>query len=185
MKNLIIQRHGNAEPGDNDVARPLSDLGRRQAERIQKDFVRRGLAGADIVLSSPATRAVETVALDGNVVVLPELYIFPDEEGMDELSALFARLGYATPGNFLMEDTSGHLRRWASRAAQTVMARTVGAETVRVGCHAPLSCLLALEFIPGVYVDLREQLLELRLGEACAIVIGCYTSTLTFQLIEP
>ena len=72
---LILWRHADAEdPGPKgDLARELTKKGRKQAEKMA-EWLRPRLEGRWLVLSSPATRAVQTVtALDFDYEVRPGL----------------------------------------------------------------------------------------------------------------
>jgi phosphohistidine phosphatase len=65
MKTLFLFRHAKALPGDNslrDFDRSLSDEGRRQVERVGKQFKKRNL-DLNQVLSSTALRARQTTEL--------------------------------------------------------------------------------------------------------------------------
>ena len=61
--DLILWRHAEAEDarGGDDLGRPLTNRGRRQAERMAAWLGPRLAAGAQ-VLASPARRCQETVA---------------------------------------------------------------------------------------------------------------------------
>ncbi len=65
MKTLILVRHAKsswAEPGLADRDRVLNDRGRRNAPEMGKRLAKRDLK-PDVVLSSPATRALATAKL--------------------------------------------------------------------------------------------------------------------------
>src|SRR5512135_357205 len=71
--DLILWRHAEAEDGHPDAARPLTSKGRKQAARVAA-WLEARLDGRARVLSSPATRAVETArALRPDVTVVPAL----------------------------------------------------------------------------------------------------------------
>jgi phosphohistidine phosphatase len=57
--DLLLWRHAEAEPGEPDAARPLTDKGRKQAERIAAWLDAR-LPADTRVLVSPAERARQT-----------------------------------------------------------------------------------------------------------------------------
>jgi phosphohistidine phosphatase len=64
MKHLILMRHANAVPGDDDRARPLTPDGFAEAERMGRalgGLAARGFAPVH-ALVSPARRARETLA---------------------------------------------------------------------------------------------------------------------------
>ncbi|HEX6218263.1 MAG TPA: histidine phosphatase family protein [Sphingomicrobium sp.] len=63
MKQLAILRHAKSDwgnPGLTDFDRPLNKRGRKAAKKVGRELNQRGLA-FDLVVSSPATRARETV----------------------------------------------------------------------------------------------------------------------------
>ncbi len=65
MKSLILVRHGKSSwdhPGLADFDRPLSGRGQRDAPRMAKRLQRRG-AKPDVIVSSPARRALETARI--------------------------------------------------------------------------------------------------------------------------
>lgn len=65
MRLLSLLRHAKSswdDPVTRDVDRPLNDRGRRAAFRMGTCFRERGMS-FDLVLASPATRVVETLAL--------------------------------------------------------------------------------------------------------------------------
>ncbi len=67
MKSLTLLRHAKsswADEGMSDFDRPLNARGREAAQAIGREMRRLGL-GFDVVVSSPATRAVETLKLAG------------------------------------------------------------------------------------------------------------------------
>jgi len=59
--DLILWRHADAEDGSPDLARRLTDKGRRQAERVA-EWLRKRLPEDARLLASPAARAQETAA---------------------------------------------------------------------------------------------------------------------------
>lgn len=64
MKTLVLIRH--AEAADNtpyeDIARPLTDLGRQQAQQLGVTLEKKGLK-PDLILISPAERTRQTAGL--------------------------------------------------------------------------------------------------------------------------
>lgn len=71
--DLILWRHAEAEDGHPDAARPLTSKGRKQAAKVAA-WLEARLDGPARVLSSPATRALETArALRPDVTVVPAL----------------------------------------------------------------------------------------------------------------
>ena len=64
MKTLLLLRHGKSDwsAGVSDADRPLAKRGRKAARAIG-EFLSRAGAVPDVVVSSPARRAVETAEL--------------------------------------------------------------------------------------------------------------------------
>src|SRR5262249_55636196 len=63
MKTLMLLRHAKSDWGDQslrDFDRPLADRGKRDAPRIGKAIKKRGWI-ADLIISSPAERAKQTI----------------------------------------------------------------------------------------------------------------------------
>lgn len=71
---LYLLRHGDAvqNPSLNDSERPLSDLGRHQAE-VVGEFLRSGNIQIEKIISSPLVRAVETAEIIGTTLGIQEL----------------------------------------------------------------------------------------------------------------
>src|SRR5262245_57101438 len=63
MKHVILVRHASAEQGERDRERPLSALGRSEAERMARVLERLSASGfrPERLLCSPARRARETL----------------------------------------------------------------------------------------------------------------------------
>ena len=62
QRRLILLRHGHAEEGRDDFARRLTDAGRRAARQAGQALVHARFQ-PELVLSSPAPRALETAQL--------------------------------------------------------------------------------------------------------------------------
>lgn len=84
MKNLVIIRHAKSsrdDPALSDFKRPLSKRGLHDAPVMGK-FLRKNIAAPDLIISSPALRALSTAKLiakeirfpEKAIVTLPELY---------------------------------------------------------------------------------------------------------------
>src|SRR5262245_44557478 len=98
MKTLFLIRHAKsswAEPGLSDRERPLNDRGRRDAPKMGKRLAKRD-AVPDLILSSPAVRALETAEIIAekldyrrkDIVVVDRLY----GVAADDLLALIQKL---------------------------------------------------------------------------------------------
>ena len=65
MKTLYILRHGKSsweEPNMDDINRPLLPKGQRRTQRIA-DYIKEKKLSVDIIISSPAKRALETAKI--------------------------------------------------------------------------------------------------------------------------
>ena len=97
MKNLLILRHAAPEstgPDGTDFSRRLTDEGERQAE-IQGKFLKEADIIPDLIVTSPAVRAVSTAELvldamgRGPEVIREEsLYNAPGDELLDYIVAM-------------------------------------------------------------------------------------------------
>jgi len=84
MKKLLIMRHAKANLGDafeNDFDRTLSDRGKKDAPEMGKRLKKNGVK-PDLIISSPAARALKTAKEiakeidypEKNIVTEPEIY---------------------------------------------------------------------------------------------------------------
>lgn len=144
---LILVRHAEAEPAQTsdpgaDSARPLTDLGRRQAAALTAALQRLGVT-PDAVASSPLTRTAQTAeplaALlpAGQGVVNVEL-LKPDalrpKKLTKELTALLADLGAKTVAVVGHAPDIGTYAAWLLGAeAQAVPFEKGAAACIRVG----------------------------------------------------
>ena len=142
MKVYYI-RHGKSakvQPPASDLKRSLNEEGQQQAERRGAKL---GSIHFNLVLSSPAIRAVETAGIIGAgpaVSALPQLYI-PDNEDGKFLDALFERLGYATLREYEENGAAAPLQRSALatiRAIQMCLMMVARRENILVVGHAIL-----------------------------------------------
>lgn len=67
MKQLVFLRHGQAGTASSDAERPLTELGRSQAEQSAKRLAQAGFV-PDIIISSPYKRAMETAEIARNII---------------------------------------------------------------------------------------------------------------------
>ncbi|HET7727880.1 MAG TPA: phosphoglycerate mutase family protein [Candidatus Limnocylindrales bacterium] len=74
MTTLALLRHAHAgDPGrwtGPDATRPLSDKGRRQAERLGRHLRAVG-DGSDVLIASPKVRALQTAEIVGGLLEIP------------------------------------------------------------------------------------------------------------------
>jgi phosphohistidine phosphatase len=93
MKTLFLIRHAKSSWDDmalGDKDRPLNDRGKRDAPKLGKRLAKRGIK-PDLILSSPATRALATAEIiaekldykRSNIVVNDRLYAVEADELLD------------------------------------------------------------------------------------------------------
>jgi phosphohistidine phosphatase len=77
IKTFILVRHSKAEDRDNkgnDIVRPLTDKGKTDTFKIANLLIKSGIK-PDLVLSSTATRAVQTVKIFSEVLKIHEKHL--------------------------------------------------------------------------------------------------------------
>ncbi len=114
---VVAQRHAEPTKGNGDL-RPLSDKGTRQCEAARAAIDRFG--PFDLVLSSLAQRAKETVMRERlPLIVMPELY-FPAEGSEDRktIDAVYERLRDTTLHEHLSSEAGSFLLMWAATAVR-------------------------------------------------------------------
>ncbi len=153
---VVAQRHARPVQGEGGL-RPLSDRGVRQREAAKVAIDRFG--PFDLVLSSPAERAKETVMREGlPLIVQPELY-FPAEGSEDRkaIDAVYERLGDTPLRGHLASEAGSYLLLWAAIAVQAVVKRISEerAKQVLIGGHGvhTQALVLNLGLLMGVGVD--------------------------------
>ena len=98
MKTLFLIRHAKSsrdDPALADKDRPLNDRGKRDAPKMGKRLAKRNVA-PDLILSSPATRALKTAQIIAkkldykrkNILVNDRLYAVEANELLDVLRKL-------------------------------------------------------------------------------------------------
>ena len=98
MKTLFLIRHAKSsrdDPALADKDRPLNDRGQRDAPKMGKRLAKRNVA-PDLILSSPATRALKTAQIIAkkldykrkNILVNDRLYAVEASELLDVLRKL-------------------------------------------------------------------------------------------------
>lgn len=97
MKNLLLMRHGKSSWKDDSLSdheRPLKKRGKLDSKRVAQEIDNNDLY-PDIILSSSATRAKETVGIivdtldyENQIVFLDELYMAEPEDFIYALSGL-------------------------------------------------------------------------------------------------
>ena len=103
--DIVLWRHGDAHPGEADVARKLTGKGRKQVAHVAA-WLDRHLPESARVLSSPARRCLETAEalgrkvhavdalLEGEVAALLEVAGWPDARNCAVLVGHQPVLGY-------------------------------------------------------------------------------------------
>lgn len=179
--SITLVRHGNAVPVEDsmsfqeDMARPLTELGRRQVAYRARDFRPIHFQG---VVASPAERCVETaVGVSGlSAQTMPELSYDPAAEGGLEINSLFSTTGYGSPAEYLNKGSPRQKAAMLLHAARSWQAlrRWIdnrGGDFLVCG-HAPLIANLAAHIATlGGHLSLAEYMLGARFGETHAVSI--------------
>src|SRR6058998_2876755 len=99
MKTLFLIRHAKSSRDDPTLAdkdRPLNDRGKRDAPRMGKRLAKRDVK-PDLILSSPAARALETAQIIAKKLDYKRKNILVDDRlyavGADELLDVLRKLG--------------------------------------------------------------------------------------------
>jgi phosphohistidine phosphatase len=90
---IYLVRHAEAEPGEPDELRTLTQQGRRQAQELAKRFARRGIR-PEAVLSSPLLRARQTadaIAAGTGIAAEPDERLAPGATADDVRAAVAGR----------------------------------------------------------------------------------------------
>jgi broad specificity phosphatase PhoE len=156
---ITFIRHGKADKAKRDIERPLSEVGRNQAEALH---ARLNAVGArydtefDHVISSPAPRAYDTAAIvtgwEKNKIARLET-LYPDPTDCDlgsRLDVLFNKphLGYCPPIRYLNEVGGSVCVEWAVYAQQELeaeLSKFSTAKNVAIFGHAVCLQLLAMQ----------------------------------------
>lgn len=129
--DLILWRHADAEEGFPDLARQLTEKGRKQAEKMAA-YLSNHLPSDTRIISSPAIRTQQTVsALTKNFTIVPA--IAPDASVHAVLQAVRWPNG---PGTVLVV---GHQPTLGAVAAQ-LLGSTQTSLRIKKGCLWWFSC---------------------------------------------
>ncbi len=170
-------RHGKAvkaDPNQSDLDRVLSAVGQEQARALRKKL---GGRKFDLVLSSPAWRAVHTAVLvtGDEIGLVPELYPDPKDGGVgteiDRLANL-PHLGYCEVARYLNEEGGDVVTDWGRSVWESVKDKEINAEYTDIAIFGHAVCLQALgmaacEDNPG----LVEKIGMINLGECEGFVV--------------
>lgn len=174
---IVGQRHGNAAKAAMDLDRPLSDKGERQREAAFPAI--EAFGPFDLVLSSPALRAQQTVARLSTYLTLPELY-FPAEGSEDRLilDAVYDRLGNTPLRMQLASEAGSAYSRWVAPARERVLEAIVQyqAKRVLIGGHGLFTQMLMFELALLLNAE-SETALYSTLAEADALMICRHASS--------
>jgi phosphohistidine phosphatase len=125
MKTLILVRHAKSswnEPGLADRDRVLNDRGRRNAPEMGKRLAKRGLK-PDVILSSPAARALATARLMAEELGLRQADIRVDDRlyaaEADDLVKVIGELGDG-PGRVMVVGHNPEMTELAQRLSGTI-----------------------------------------------------------------
>ncbi len=124
MKTLTLIRHAKSswdEEGLADKDRPLNDRGKRDAPKMGERLAARGVA-ADLILSSPAVRALTTAEIIAKAIGYKRKDIVVDERIYD-----------SAPGTLLdivqkLDDTHAHVMLFGHNPEFTELARLFSRE---------------------------------------------------------
>ncbi len=176
VKTIVLARHGKAPktfPDQRDEARILNDLGVTQAKKLGEKIADLTF---DAVVSSPLTRACETlkIATEGKyqIVLFSELTCPTD--GVHPIDIMFNELGYATLYDYFAHELGDHLKAWGRTALDAILNHLGNKpdQVVLVGGHAVLQNALGWAFCEALHRDTSvagdvatEFILETSLGE--------------------
>lgn len=148
MPKYTLIRHGRAGKADRDEDRMLTKKGREQAN---KRAAKLGDSQFDVIISSSASRAMETASCFSNakqeIIPLDELYFPSDEEDNIALENMFDELECATLRTYLDNDKTGVMMRYAQAMADAVKSRVLGNENKNVLIVGHAVLLNALAYI--------------------------------------
>lgn len=164
---FTLIRHGNAEDGEPDETRHLTEKGREQATGCRKKMEP---ISFDLVISSSAERARETATIlsgSKSIIFLDELYYSPNEADYDAMEALIDQLGCATLQAYYDKDKS-LMERYGNSTNRTIrqLVRKHKAKDVLIVGHAPLLTDTAY-FLSGW----NPSILDYNLGECEGVYI--------------
>lgn len=167
MPVYTIVRHGQAERGEKDFPRKLTEMGRAQ---VRGRRVALGEPTFDLVIASPATRALETAEIIAGVNLLSislcdALYEPSNRSDCEVITGLFAEIGYAPFRIYTVEAPYEFGRYTIEVGAAIKKLIPPQASQILVVGHAVLLNCLILSMIgeDDRYADL---VLDANLGEA-------------------
>ncbi|MDB5238305.1 MAG: hypothetical protein JWM46_575 [Candidatus Kaiserbacteria bacterium] len=177
---IFCFRHGKAVPvteGGKDIDRVLGEIGKNQAlDRRAK----MGDPRFDLVISSPAPRALDTAAIvsggnEDTFVVVPDLYPDPSKEVGKQIDNAFARLAYVPVAQYLEDPEGKAIMTWAHNVwYEDIKGRLGNAECVAIFGHAVCLQALGIQICEdhGYAAAQIIQLGNLNLGECEGFVIN-------------
>lgn len=139
---LAFIRHGNAEKGKVDIARPLNEKGRKQTQARRKKL---GGTRFDLAITSPAVRCRQTAEIlveetNTPIVELQELYTAADVEIMWQV---YERLVDAPLEAYLESEARELICAYGKSNAAKILAIIErygkGIQNVLIAGHTPLS----------------------------------------------
>ncbi len=148
MKTLLLLRHAKSSwdhPSMRDFDRPLADRGKRDAPRMGRALKERGPAAPDLIISSPAARARETVEAVIQSASLTAPLRF-DESIYDASLAELMRLVRGLPDNISCVLMVGHNPGFAG-----LVNRLTGASE-----RMPTAALASIEFQVDHWADVED-----------------------------
>jgi phosphohistidine phosphatase len=147
LKTLMLLRHAKSDwddPSLRDFDRPLAARGKRDAPRIGKAIKKRGTI-PDIIISSPAVRAVQTIEA---VVQSAGLQISPrlEESIYGAVASDLMKLIRQLPDSSNCALLVGH-----NPTFEQLLARLTGAQE-----HMPTAALACIEFQIDHWADVED-----------------------------
>lgn len=110
MKTVILVRHAKSSwdyPQLSDFDRPLNGRGKRDAPRIGKYLTEQGIH-ADLIVSSPANRAITTARVIQEYQISPKPRIIEEQSLYHASAAAILRVVQAQPDSFNSLMIFGH-----------------------------------------------------------------------------
>lgn len=169
MQTIYIFRHAQAESGENDKYRTLSEEGLKQTIEMKKS-----LPSFDFVISSPAVRTFVTASLlngSREIEILDPLY---DLVKSPKVSKAYSRLKNATPKEWYEDEEIGEM---VKRNADDYMPRIKEViekadedSNILIVTHAVVANIIAKKLMNG-YVIYQKLAMSHNLGECEAIKV--------------
>ncbi len=145
-------RHAEAEPRGDDLNRPLSEMGKRQAKNCAL-----GSSTLDLIISSSARRAQQTAEiirsshhLNIPIKIVPELYLPQKNPDIHTVLHMLETLGSSALSEFHEKDREGAWNRYCEEAFKALMTviNASQAHCILIVAHANVINDLGLKIAP-------------------------------------